>query len=126
MARLPFGEDLLDRFAGLAFKLCINIGHQWTARTMRTNRSCQGMIECLLIDTHCFDLFLGEPLTGFAVEARRIGEIRAVIAIVLVPAAVDDHDISGLDLGLGTLKVFWHNLFPLALRNRDNDSRTEE
>ena len=41
---------------------------------------------------------LPQPLAGLLVDARRVDEVLAAVAVVAVPAGVDDHDVARADL----------------------------
>ena len=72
---------------------------------MGGNRRAERVIERLRVGSDHFHLLGGEPLTGFLVEAGRIAVVLLVIAVILVPAGVDDDDVAGLDLGGRLLEI---------------------
>src|ERR1019366_1799815 len=115
MTRLPQRKILDHISAGFLLVLRADVGKD-RARSMGADRRGQWMVEGLLIHTDGFHTFLDEPLAGFLVKSRRVGEVFAVIAPIFVPAAVDDDDVALFNFRPGMLEILRGDYLPFFLR----------
>src|SRR5665647_1694610 len=125
VAGLPVGKVILD---GVAFELLVLLDHagkKW-AGAVHADGGGQRVVQSLLVDADALGALLEEVLDGARHETRRVGEVLLRIAVVLVPAAVDDHKVAGLDLGRGLLEVLSRDRRPvLSLGHREDDRRAK-
>src|SRR5919112_592517 len=124
VARLPVGEVVGDRAAGV---LLVLLDHAWDERSVRLHADggAERVVERLAVDAEALYLLCREPLAGFLVGAGRLDEVFAVVAVVAVPAGVDDDDVALFDGRPRALEVVGADHLPLLLRDRDDDPRSE-
>ena len=73
---------------------------------VRPEEGAEWVVERLHVDADEFDAALDDPFGRLFVEPRRIGEVVGIVAVVLVAAGIDHHDVVLPDFRLGRLQVF--------------------
>ena len=97
------------------------------AVAMRADRGGERMVVGLGVVADDLDLLLDEPVGGRRHEARALAEIFFAVAIFVMPAGVDDHDVVGPHrLAGGLFEIVIGDRLPHLLRDRDDDARAEE
>ena len=129
MAGLPFGEVI----AHLPARFRLVLGHRpgqqpalGLGRPVRADGGGQRMVERLGVRAHRLDPPGREPLPRLLVEARGVGVVVGAVAVVVMPAGVDDDDVTGPYLRPGGLQVVRGDHFPLLLRDRHHHPGAEE
>ncbi|CKT09084.1 Uncharacterised protein [Mycobacterium tuberculosis] len=84
------------------------------------------MVQGLGVGADRLDAFGRKPLARFLVEARGIGVVLGAVGVFVVPAGVDDDDVTGPDVGGSVLQILGGDHPPFALRDRDDDAGAEE
>ncbi len=128
VAGLPLREVLDDRAAGEFLVFLVDARQQpmRRARTMRADGGAERMIERLGIRADHLDFPLHEPLAGFLVEAWRVAVIVLIIAVIFVPAGVDDGDVALANLRARVFKVLSSDDFPFLLRDGNHHAGAEK
>src|SRR4029078_9623444 len=95
--RLPVRKVVNDVTTGFGEILVVEMRLR-RPRPVWAEEGAERMGERLHIDSHGLDAALDDPFRGLLVEARRVGKVVRVVAVVVVAAGVDHHDVVLLDL----------------------------
>ena len=124
VAWFPEGEVLGNVTAGV---FSVFVDHGWHERAvgLRSDRRPEGMVERLTVDPESFDALLDEPGARLVVGARGLDKVFTVVAVVAMPAGIDDYDVAFADLRSRVLEVVGRDDLPFLLRDRDDHAGAE-
>src|ERR1700691_840973 len=117
MAGLPFREVLQYIVAGAPLVVLADEGQQPVrpTRSMRPDGGAQRMVERLGVSADHFDFLGRKPFAGLLVEPGRVAVVLLVVAVVLMPARIDDDDVAGLYLGGRLFQISGRDHTPFIL-----------
>src|SRR3974390_497372 len=84
------------------------------------------MFDAWGVDADKLHLLFDQPLSRSFAQARGIAKILLAVGIFAMPAGVDEHNIAGDDSWLRLFQILRLDQLPLAFRDRQHHSGTEE
>src|SRR5262245_40487607 len=102
--RFPVREVVDDVAAGLGKVFVIEVRLRGSG-PVRPEERAERMVERLHVDADELHAAFDNPFRRLFVESRRIGVVVRIVAVVLVAAGVDHHDVVLLDFRLGVFQI---------------------